>query len=148
MLPCMHRLSNWSLSSRYPTRNPLCISPFSHYVTCPAQLTTLNFTVTIMFGVSTNQEAVAQWSRHCATNQKVAGSIPVGVIQIFYWHNPSDCTMALGSTQPLTEMSTRSISWGVKVAGAQGWQPYHHPWPLSRNLGTLTSWNHWAPRAC
>jgi len=26
--------------------------------------------------------------------------------------NSSDCTMALGSTQPLTEMSTRSIFWG------------------------------------
>jgi hypothetical protein len=26
--------------------------------------------------------------------------------------NPSDRTMALGSTQPLTEMSTGSISWG------------------------------------
>jgi len=28
------------------------------------------------------------------------------------WHNPSDRTMALGSTQLLTEMSTRCISWG------------------------------------
>ena len=28
-------------------------------------------------------------------------------------------TMALGSTQPLTEMSTRNISWRVKAAGAQ-----------------------------
>ena len=27
-------------------------------------------------------------------------------------YNPSDRTMVLGSTQPLTEMSTRSISWG------------------------------------
>jgi hypothetical protein len=26
--------------------------------------------------------------------------------------------MALGSTQPLTEMGTRNISWGVKAAGA------------------------------
>jgi len=26
--------------------------------------------------------------------------------------------MALESTRPLTEMSTRNISWGVKVAGA------------------------------
>jgi len=26
--------------------------------------------------------------------------------------------MALGSIQPLTEMSNSSISWGVKVAGA------------------------------
>jgi hypothetical protein len=25
--------------------------------------------------------------------------------------------MALGSTQPLTEMSTRNISWGVNAAG-------------------------------
>jgi hypothetical protein len=24
--------------------------------------------------------------------------------------------MALGSTQPLTEMNTRNISWGLKVA--------------------------------
>jgi hypothetical protein len=27
--------------------------------------------------------AVAQWLRHCATNRKVAGSIPDGVIGIF-----------------------------------------------------------------
>ena len=32
--------------------------------------------------------------------------------------NPSDRNIALGSTQPLTEMSTGSISWGVKAAGA------------------------------
>ena len=55
---------------------------------------------------------IAQWLRRCATNWKVACSIPDGVIGIFHWHNPTDCTMALGSTQPLTEMSTRSISWG------------------------------------
>ena len=30
----------------------------------------------------------------------------------FSWHNPSDPTMALETTQPLTEMSTRRISWG------------------------------------
>jgi hypothetical protein len=28
--------------------------------------------------------------------------------------------MALGSTQPLTEISTRNTSWGVKAAGASG----------------------------
>jgi len=33
-------------------------------------------------------------------------------------HNPSGRTMALGLTQPLTEMSTRNISWGVKASGA------------------------------
>ena len=56
--------------------------------------------------------AVAQRLRCCGTNRKVAGSIPDGVTVTFHWHNPSDRTMALGSTQPLTEMSTRSISWG------------------------------------
>jgi hypothetical protein len=33
-------------------------------------------------------------------------------LEFFIDINPSDRTMALGSTQPLTEMSTRSISWG------------------------------------
>ena len=32
--------------------------------------------------------------------------------------NPSGRTMALGLTQPITEMSTRNISWGVKAADA------------------------------
>ena len=54
--------------------------------------------------------AVARWLRCCATNRKVAGSIPGGVIGIFHLHNPTDRTMALGSTQSLTEMSTRNIS--------------------------------------
>ena len=57
------------------------------------------------------------WLRHCATSQKVAGSILDGVVGIFHWHNPSGHSMALGSTQPLTEMSTRSISWGIETAG-------------------------------
>ena len=56
--------------------------------------------------------AVAQWLMCCAMNRKVAGSIPNGVNGIFHWHNPSDRTVALWSTQPLAEMSTRSISWG------------------------------------
>jgi hypothetical protein len=56
--------------------------------------------------------------RYCTTKRKVAGSIPDGVIGIFHWHNPSERTVAVGSTQPLTEMSTRSISLGVKAAGA------------------------------
>jgi len=49
--------------------------------------------------------------------------------------------MALGSTQPLTEMSTRNISWGVE-------QPVHTAdnlttlmCQLSWNLGASTSWN-------
>jgi hypothetical protein len=40
------------------------------------------------------------------------GFIPDVVIGIFYWHNPFGRTMALGSIQPLTELSTWNISWG------------------------------------
>jgi hypothetical protein len=54
--------------------------------------------------------------------------------------NPSDRTMALGSTQPLTEMSTRIIPGG-KWGRCVRLTTYHHPVPLSSNLGTLTSWN-------
>ena len=39
------------------------------------------------------------------TSLKVAGSIPDSVIGIFHWHNPSGRNMAVGLTQPLTEMS-------------------------------------------
>jgi hypothetical protein len=53
-----------------------------------------------------------RWLRHCATSQKVAGSIPDGVFGIFYWHNPFGRTLALGLTQPLIEMSTRNVSLG------------------------------------
>ena len=49
------------------------------------------------------------WLRHCSTSQKVVGSIPGGVIGNFHCHNPSGSNKVLGSTQPLTEMSTRNI---------------------------------------
>jgi hypothetical protein len=45
--------------------------------------------------------------------------------------------MALGMTQPLTEMSTRIISWGVKAAGALGWQPYHFHVRIVLKSGSL-----------
>jgi hypothetical protein len=51
-------------------------------------------------------------NKHYTTNRQVAGSIPDAVIGIFQWHILVGRIMALGSTQPLTEMSTRCISWG------------------------------------
>jgi hypothetical protein len=55
--------------------------------------------------------AVAQVGEALRYKPKGAGSFPDGV-------NPSGRTMALSSTQPLTEMSIRNIFWGVKAAGA------------------------------
>jgi hypothetical protein len=50
-----------------------------------------------------------------ALRYKLGGSIPDGAIEIFHLYGR---TLALGLTQPLTEMSTRNNSWGVKAAGA------------------------------
>jgi hypothetical protein len=47
-----------------------------------------------------------------ATSRKISGLIPDEVIGYFNWPNPSSRTMALGSTQPLTEMSTRNLYRG------------------------------------
>jgi hypothetical protein len=78
------------------------------------------------------------WLRHCATSRKVAVSIPDVATEIFHWLNPSGRTMALGSTQPRTEMSTRYISCGLRAAGAYGWQPYHLHVPIVLKSGSLS----------
>jgi hypothetical protein len=52
------------------------------------------------------------WLRHYATSRKVAGSSP-DEVDFFNLPNPSSRIMALGSTRPLREMSTRHLP-GVK----------------------------------
>jgi hypothetical protein len=49
---------------------------------------------------------------HYATSRKVTDSIPDEAIGFFNGPNPSSRTMAPGSTQPLTEMSTRNLPGG------------------------------------
>jgi hypothetical protein len=69
--------------------------------------------IIIIIVISSPQPPPLRWHsrlRHCATNKKVAGSIPDGVTGILHWHNSSGRTMDLGSTQPLTEMSKVKVS--------------------------------------
>jgi hypothetical protein len=54
------------------------------------------------------------WLRHHATSRNVAGSYPDEVIELLNLRNPSSCTVALGSTQPLTEMITRNLPGGQR----------------------------------
>jgi hypothetical protein len=69
--------------------------------------------------------------RHYDTSRKVAGSIPDEVSEFFSWPNTSSRTMALGSTQPLTEMSTRNLLGGKADLTA---------------TCELTVWKVWDPR--
>jgi hypothetical protein len=46
--------------------------------------------------------------------------VPMRSLNFFNWPNPSSRTMALGSTQPLTEMSTRNLPGGGGVKVGRG----------------------------
>jgi hypothetical protein len=60
---------------------------------------------------------------------------------ILSWPNTSSCTMASGSTQSLTEVSTRHLP-GSKGWPAQGWQPHHRLWAnCLDNVGASTFHN-------
>jgi hypothetical protein len=76
--------------------------------------------------------------RHYATSRKVAGSSPDEVVGFFSWRRSCSRTMVLGSTPPLTEVSTRNLP-GDK------WRP-------ARKADKLTAicvpivWKMWEPR--
>jgi hypothetical protein len=50
--------------------------------------------------------------RYCAKSRQVAGLSTDEAIESSNWPSPSKRTMALGSTQPLTEISTRNLPGG------------------------------------
>jgi hypothetical protein len=52
------------------------------------------------------------WLMHYAASRKVAGSILDEVTGFLNLLNPSSHNMALDSTQPLTEVSTRNLPRG------------------------------------
>ena len=79
--------------------------------------------------------------RHCATSRKVAGSISDCVIGIFHLHNTSGRAMVLGLTQPLTEISTRNVSWGPRRPVRRADNPTIFMCRLSWYLGASASWN-------
>ena len=57
------------------------------------------------------------WLRHCTTELEGHGFDSRWCQWNFSLTQPSSCTIALWSTQPLTDKNTRSIAWGD---GAQG----------------------------
>jgi hypothetical protein len=55
---------------------------------------------------------VAQPVKAMLQSEKITGTIPDAVIGFFNLPYPSSCTMALGSTEPLTKMITRNLHSG------------------------------------
>jgi len=78
------------------------------------------------------------WLRHCATNQEVAGSSPDGALGFFSdLIIPAGRNMVWSRTQPLTEMSTRDISWGGRRPVRRADNHATFVCRLSRNCGIL-----------
>jgi len=85
--------------------------------------------------------AVPQWLRCCATNWEVAGSIPAGVSGLFI-----DIKSFRSHYGPGVDSASNRNEYQEYFLGGKGGRclrltTYHQPVPLSRNLGTLTSWN-------
>jgi hypothetical protein len=70
--------------------------------------------------------------RHCATSRKVAGSIPNGVIDVILL-----AALALGSTHPLTVMSTRNIFGGRGSGRCVGLTTLPPSWAVFLKSGSL-----------
>jgi hypothetical protein len=59
--------------------------------------------------------AVAQWVKYCTTNQKIAGSIPGGVVEFFIDTNPSERS---GVDSASNRNEYQEYFLGVNAAGA------------------------------
>ena len=90
-----------------------------------------------MYGRET---AVAQWLRWCATNRKVADSIPGSASGFFIDIKSfrSQYGPGVDSASNRNEYQEYFLGVGGKGSRCQRLTTYHHPVPLSRNLGTLT----------
>ena len=85
--------------------------------------------------------AVPQQLRCCATNRKVAGSIPPGVSDFF-----TDIKSFRSHHGPGFDSASNRNEYQEYFLGGKGGRcvrltTSHHPMPLSRNLGALTSCN-------
>jgi len=83
---------------------------------------------------------VAHWLRCCATNRKVAGSIPVGVSGFFIDIKSFRSHYGPGVDSACNRNEYQEYFLGIKGGWCIRLTTYHHPVLLSRNLGTLTSW--------
>jgi hypothetical protein len=68
--------------------------------------------------VTGQSTAVAQWLRYCATNRKVAGSIPDGVIGILHWYKSFWSHYGPGVDSTSNRNEYQEYFLGVNAAGS------------------------------
>jgi hypothetical protein len=101
----MEKLVEWWLAGETEVlgenlpQMPLCLPHTPHAVQTRTRAATVG------------SQRLTAWATARPTSRKIAGSRP-DVTEYFNCPNPSSRTMALGSTQPPTEMNTRSLFRG------------------------------------
>jgi hypothetical protein len=97
---------------------------------------TINSSLTTVFLLG-----ISYYYTHILRNNTAVRSIHQRVLFVGLKYKVPYCvnthTMTQGSTQPVTEMSTRNISLGVKAAGAERWHSYHLHVPMVLKSGSI-----------
>jgi len=89
----------------------------------------------------TKNNTCNQWLRCRATNWKFAGSIPDGVNGFFIDIKSFRSHHGPGVDSASNRNGYQEYFLGVKSSRCVRLTNYHHPVPLLRNLGALSSWN-------
>jgi len=129
------------ISTRPKTSNPVSLWVTNIYSLIPflsheLQHTNKNHELILSYYCSYWGTTVAQWLRHCAANWKVTGSIPAGVSGFFIGKKSFRSHYGPGVDSASNINENHEYFLGVKAAGALRLTTYHHPVPLSQNLGT------------
>ena len=82
------------------------------------KVSTVRKTWTYVLSIITGGTAVAQWLRCCATNRKVAGSIPAGVSRSFIHMKSFRSHYGPGVDSASNRNEYQEYFLGVKAAGA------------------------------
>jgi hypothetical protein len=107
-----NQAANWSWLTILPRRWRRYI-PTKYRTLSELNIVTIQNTILFYeFLYISHRSGWNQYKMNNATSRKVAGSISDEVTGFFNLPNPSSLSMALGSTQPLTEMSTRNLHGG------------------------------------
>jgi hypothetical protein len=93
------------------TRWPVA-GPSEHWLLASSPASKVNTSIhQFDHSLPSSAEVKNEWS-HTSTVLSVSWQVIGWTSLFFHWHNPSGRTKVLGSTQPLTEMSTRCIPGG------------------------------------